>query len=108
MYESIELIRKRLEALAAETSWGRVAAELAVPKVTLWRFCLRGYEPRTPRIRLALGLAATPGPIVLAEARLCACQCGTWFIPRVWNQRRIPGHPRRRRQEEAVCPINRT
>ena len=35
--------------------------------------------------------------IALVKARECACGCGIQFIPSVWNQIRLPGHPRRRR-----------
>lgn len=35
------------------------------------------------------------GYLALTGYRDCDCGCGAKFLPRVWNQKRIPGHRRR-------------
>lgn len=54
----------------------------------------KGRVPKKHAVRAALGLPIEA--VQLAEPRECDCGCRTVFLPRVPNQKRMPGHPRRR------------
>ena len=96
LVQPLDTLQARLAALRGTgMTWRQIRAEFYpdVPPGTLCAVA-KGRNPRKVSIRLALGLPIDP--IILAEPRLCSCQCGISFVPVVYNQRRIPGHPRRR------------
>lgn len=97
---SIDWLRAALgDHRNAGLSWRAIARLYpGVPPGTLCAIA-KGRHPRKAAIRLALGLPAhvdTGGAVVLAEPRECDCGCRTVFVPRTPNQKRMPGHPRRR------------
>ncbi len=51
---------------------------------------------KTLNVKPSQPLHTEEGILVLANPRTCSCGCGRSFIPVVWNQTRIPTHPRRR------------
>jgi len=89
-------------------SWRVTGRSLDLSGAYARYLALTGREPRAHHLRLNVGLPAsvetiptpgtdvTPGSLTLTSSRPCACGCGRSFLPRTWNQRRIPGHPRRR------------
>ena len=89
-------------------SWRITGAFLGLSGAEARYLALTGREPRAAHLRLTVGLPTsietipaagtdvTPGSLTLTSSRTCACGCGRSFLPRTWNQVRIPGHPRRR------------
>lgn len=84
---------------AITQSWNATGRFLGVSGGLAYRIAVDGYEPRSVEARSRLGLPVDP--VTLAPAIICSCGCGIAFIPRTPNQRRMPGHPRRRNTRRA-------
>lgn len=93
---AIENIKKAIAAAyLANKSWRKAGAQFGISGALAYRIVKRNYEPKTPAIRLALGLPVSAqviavfSPIPDDTLALSAkrCQCGRWFIP---------NHPRRK------------
>lgn len=95
LVQPLDTLRERLLGLHGTRTWRDIQAAFypTVPAGTLASVA-KGRDPQRKSIRVALGLPVDPIP--LATPRVCACGCGIPFLPRVPNQKRLPGHPRRR------------
>lgn len=94
--QTLDMLRAEIVARKGSGMTWRAMSPLygGIPAGTLCAIA-KGRVPRKPSVRAALGLPVEA--ITLAEPRECDCGCRTVFVPRVPNQKRMPGHRRRRK-----------